>query len=289
MTGLRRRLASLACAVIERAMPAGMQPWAKAIRSEVSEIEDDEQALFYALDCLFSLVWRSAASLLLRFSRFVADPDRLSQKGPAFMTSLDPLQATPRSTGAICAIGATLLGLVFMIMGGAPVAYLAINLGALVIGLLLLANVTHSCLSSDRGRGILMLAAGLALMATALFGVEVEGSTRWIKLGPLALQPSLIFVPMMLVAYVRLHSLTATIGMMGAAVALALQPDRAMASTLAAGMVALLSVCRDRATIAVAIASVLGCAVTFGLPDSGQAVPFVDQIIFGSFDVHVLA
>ncbi|MFM5907096.1 MAG: hypothetical protein ACKOPO_05870, partial [Novosphingobium sp.] len=47
--------------------------------------------------------------------------------------------------------------------------------------------------------------------------------------------------------------------------------------------------CRDRATIAVAIASVLGCAVTFGLPDSGQAVPFVDQIIFGSFDVHVLA
>lgn len=45
MTGLRRRLASLTCDLIERTMPAGMQNWAQAIRAEVSEIEDATQAL----------------------------------------------------------------------------------------------------------------------------------------------------------------------------------------------------------------------------------------------------
>lgn len=289
MTGLRRRLASLTCDLIERTMPVGMQNWAQAIRIEVSEIDDATQALFYALACLFSFAWRGVGSLLFRFSSVVADPDQLSQKGPTFMTSLDGWRATPRSVGAICAIGATLLGLVFMIMGGAPVAYLGINLGALVIGLLLFANVTYSCLSSDRWRGFMMLAAGLSLIATALFGLEVEGSTRWVKLGPLALQTSFIFVPMMVVGYVRLQSLTATLGMLGAALALALQPDRAMSATLAAGMLALLISRRDRLTITVAIASFVGCAVAFVRPDTGQAVPFVDQIIFESFNVHFLA
>jgi hypothetical protein len=289
MTGLRRRLASLTCDLIERTMPAGMQNWAQAIRIEVSEIDDATQALFYALACLFSFAWRGVGSLLFRFSSVVADPDQLSQNGPTFMTSLDGWRATPRSVGAICAIGATLLGLVFMIMGGAPVAYLGINLGALVIGLLLFANVTYSCLSSDRWRGFMMLAAGLSLIATALFGLEVEGSARWVKLGPIALQPSLVFVPMLVVAYVRLQSLTATIGMIGAACALALQPDRAMSATLAAGMFALLMSRRDRLTIGVAIASILGCAIALFRPDTGQAVPFVDQIIFESYDVHFLA
>lgn len=289
MTGLRRRLASLTCDLVERTLPPNLQSWAEAIRIEVSEIEDDTRALVFALDSLFSLVWRCTVFHLLRLSNAMADPDQTFEKGTTSMTDLDGWQATPRAVGALCAIGATILGLVFMIMGGAPIGYLGINLGALVIGFLLSANLTHSRFLTDRWRGIMMLAAGLSLVATALFGLQVEGSARWVMLGPLSLQPSLVFVPIMIVAYVGLHNSTATFGMIAAAFALALQPDRAMSATLATGMLAILLSRRDRLTVSVAIASFVGFAVAFVRPDTGQAVPFVDQIIFESFEVHFLA
>ena len=44
---------------------------------------------------------------------------------------------------------------------------------------------------------------GLALMATALFGVSGEGATRWAKLGPILIQPSLILLPMLVVLLAR--------------------------------------------------------------------------------------
>lgn len=289
MTRFRRRLASLTCVLIEGVLPTSHQDWGDAIRIEVSEIEGDTRALLFALDSLLSLVLRYAGFHLLRLSSTIAGPEKLLTEGPTKMTYLDDWQATPRTVGGLCAIGATFLGLAFMLMGGAPAGYLGVNFGALVIGFLLYANLTHSRFSSDGWWGLAVLAAGLSLVVTALFGLQVEGSTRWVRLGPLALQPSLVLLPVMIVAFVRLHSSIAAFGMIMAAFALAIQPDRAMSATLAAGMLALLVSRRDKATILVAMASIVGFTVTLLRPDTGQAVPFVDQIIFLSFDIHLLA
>jgi hypothetical protein len=289
MKGVRSRLASLVCGLIAGLLPPKLQGWADAIRIEVSEIENDTQALIYALDSLWSLAWRFVAFHALRIAGAIAGPERPSYEGPASLMHLDRWQTTPRAVGVLCAVGATALGLAFMIMGGAPLAYLAVNSSALVVGLLLLASLNPSGANSDRWLGLMVLAAGLSLAATALFGLQVEGATRWVKLGPMPLQPGLVLTPMMIIAFVGLRSATAAFGLMAAAFALALQPDRAMSATLAAGMLALVLSRRDPLTVLVTIVSITGFAVTLLRPDTGQAVPFVDQVIFAAFDVHVLA
>lgn len=289
MITLRRRLAVMCCGLVERVLPSSLSIWADAIRIEVAQIDDDTQALFFALDSLLDFARRGLSFLLLRLSGSIAGPEALSPGGQSTMSYLDDWQATPRAVGVACAIGATLLGIAFMVMGGAPISYLGINLGALVIGLLLFANLSHTDSLAWRKHDAMIAVAGLALLATALLGVRVGDIARWVKIGPLFVQPSLVLLPMMIVASVRARSATATCGMIAAAVALALQPDRAMAGALAAGAVALLASRRDAMTIATAIASLAGFAVTMVRPDAGEAMPFVDQIIYRSFDVHILA
>jgi len=84
----------------------------------------------------------------------------------------------PRSVGVACAIAATGLGLAYMAAAGAPLVYLAVNALALVMGLAIF-GVTPS--SSGRIPSLLggvLLASGGLLLATALFGVSVEGASR---------------------------------------------------------------------------------------------------------------
>lgn len=289
MTSLRRLLAGHCCALIEKVMPPSLRIWGEAIRIEVAEIEDDSRALVFALDSLVELVARGLAFHLLRFCGAIADHELFSPGGPSTMSYLDDWQATPRTVGLGCAVGATLLGIAFMTMGGAPMSYLGVNLGALAIGLLAIANLTIARIPFERWGGAMILGAGLTLVATALFGVEVVGIARWIKLGTLAVQPSLVLLPIMIVAYVRARGLAAMAGMITAAIALAIQPDRAMAAALAAGAVAVLVSRRDTASIGAAIAGIGGFAVTMARPDASAAMPFVDQIIYRSFDVHAVA
>jgi hypothetical protein len=81
----------------------------------------------------------------------------------------------------------------------------------------------------------------------------------------------------------------ATTGLVLAALALALQPDRAMAGALAAGLVALALVRIDRAVVIALTAAVAGLVATLIRPDTQPARPFVDQILYTAFDVHLLA
>ncbi len=134
-----------------------------------------------------------------------------------------------------------------------------------------------------------MVGLGALLLATALFGVSVDGASRWVRVGGLSLQICLVVMPAMLVAFARRRTLLPTIGVMLAAVALALQPDRAMAGVLAAALVAL-AICRpDRWVFLSLAAAVTSFAVTLIRPDSLPAVPYVDGILHTSFQVHALA
>jgi hypothetical protein len=194
----------------------------------------------------------------------------------------------PRMVGIACATGAVMLGAVYLAAAGAPARYVAINAGAFVIAIGLLALLDRA-FEADRYRAAASAAMAAALLATALLGVQVEGAARWVSVAGLSLQPSLILLPVMLASFARSRGAAATAGIVMAAIALALQPDRAMAGMLVAGLAALAILRRDRHVIAALGVSVTGFAATLARADTLPAVPYVDRILYSSFDVHAVA
>jgi len=180
------------------------------------------------------------------------------------------------------------LGLLYMSAAGAPSVHLAVNALSLVMGLALFAVISPTGLASRFSGGVLVALGGL-LLATALLGVSVEGASRWVRVAGLSLQISLVVLPAMLVAFARGRGLLATIGMILAAVALALQPDRAMAGVLAATLAVLAMYRPDRWVVSTLAVAVTGFATTLVRPDALPAVPYVDQILYTSFQVQPLA
>ena len=194
----------------------------------------------------------------------------------------------PRAVGVACATTATGLGLMYMAAAGAPAIYLMVNALSLVIGLGLIAVIPASALLSRHAAAAVVVLGGL-LLATALFGVSVEGASRWVRVGGVSLQISLVVLPAMLVSYARNRGLLATVGVILATVALALQPDRAMAGVLVAALAVLAMFRQDRSVLSALLVAVVGFTVTMIRPDSLPAVPYVDQILYTSFEVHALA
>jgi cell division protein FtsW (lipid II flippase) len=195
----------------------------------------------------------------------------------------------PRFVGVACAIGATGLGLAYMAAAGAPSVYLAVNALALVMGLAIFGVMPSSSGRMPSLIGGVLLASGGLLLATALFGVSVEGAARWMPVAGLNLQISLVVMPAMLVAFARRRDLLSTLGVMLAVVALALQPDRAMAGVLALSLAVLAVHRRDRWVVSALGVATAGFAATLLRPDRLPAVPYVDQIFYTAFEVHALA
>jgi cell division protein FtsW (lipid II flippase) len=133
------------------------------------------------------------------------------------------------------------------------------------------------------------LGLAIPLLLTAIFAEAVEGATRWVMIGPLSLQVSLILLPVMIVLYARRSDLLGTVGMGLAALALALQPDRAMAGVLLAALIPLVVATPSRLPIVAAAAAALAFTWTLLQPDALPAVPYVDRILYTAFDVHPLA
>ena len=274
--GLRRGLVDLACRALQATLPPSLQAWGWAIRCEAANIPDDTQALLFTLDSLCGLMPRAVASHLLQpFS-----------EGSATMNIFNATMRRPRAFGIVCAIGAVVLGLAYMAIAGAPPRYLAINLGALALGLTMLAILGRTAATGRRLRGGAIAAMAGALLATALFGSTVDGAARWVNLDGLAVQPSLILLPVMLVAFSRTRSVLATTGIIAAIAAMALQPDRAMAGTLLLCLAVLAMVHRDRHVVVALTAGLTGFAATLARADTLPLAPYVDQILYSSFDVH---
>jgi cell division protein FtsW (lipid II flippase) len=165
--------------------------------------------------------------------------------------------------------------------------YLAVNAAALALGLTVFA-LTRSSGQTLRLPGLAVLLFGGLLLATALFGVSAEGASRWVRVGPLSLQASLILLPAMVIVFAQRRDLLSTLGVALAAVALALQPDRAMAGVLASALGALVLHRRDRWVVSALGVAVASFAVTLLRPDTLSAVPYVDQILYSAFQVHTL-
>lgn len=287
--GVRRSLADGLCRALLAMLPAALRSWGFAIRGETAAIADDGKALLFALHA-FAGLGPAIVSSHLRV--FVASL-RGGRSSPAESSIIMDLRRAairyPRVLGIVCATGAVASGLAYLAAAGAPIRYLAVNLAALVIGAALLALLGRTAAADGRTAGGTITAMAAALLATALSGIEVEGAARWIVLGGLSIQPSLVLLPMMLVAFARARDALATVGMVAAAAAMALQPDRAMAGMMALSLAVLATVRRDRHVLAALAAAVGALAVTLLRTDTLPAVPFVDRILYSSFELSTAA
>jgi hypothetical protein len=261
-------------------LPAPLRDWGRAMVDELAAIERPGAAFAFALGCL-------SGAIRQRIS-----PAPRPSTQPSEGTPPMPVRSllNPRRLAGLCAVGATGLGISYMIAAGAPLSYPAINAAALAIGLLAIGALSEAGrLWRIRGAGGVDVAPAGLILLTALFGISADGATRWVSIGGTALQPALFLVPILALRFARSRDTLSLAAILIAALALALQPDRAMAGALAAGMAAL-ALTRPERTVLVALAGALaGFAATLVRADSSPAVPFVDQVYFSSFQVHPLA
>lgn len=195
---------------------------------------------------------------------------------------------TVNRIGIASTVGAVGLGLIYLAAAGAPTRYLAVNAGTLILGLACLMVWKRWARPVAVLSGVAALAIGLALLATALFGHSLDGMTRWVRLGPLTLQPGLILTPLLAVLYSCTRSWLTTTAVVIAAAALALQPDRATAGTLVLAMAALAITRPDRRTLTALIAATTAFAIAVARTDTLPAQPFVEQVLFTAFETHWL-
>jgi hypothetical protein len=281
--GWRRRLADRIGRSIADLLPAHMSSWARAMRNEIAAVESDREALGFALGCLRAASLHALLfHLAFPFAVLRAAVRRLSSSngGDADMKYAD-IFTQPRMAGPACAIAATGLGLAYMSAADAPARYLAVNGAALVLGLAAFAAIGRP--AAARLPGWAMLALGGVLLGTSLFGISAEGAARWIRVGPLVLQVSLILLPLMLISFAQRRNAAAAAGIALAATALAIQPDRAMAGALAAGLAALAALRPDRWALAALLAALAAFAAALLQPDSLPAAPFVDRVFRSAF------
>ena len=272
--GTVRRMAECIGRLLRHVYPETQSDWVRAMRFEVEQIENDGAAFGYALGCLWGGC-REAA-----IERFFS-----ALHGVATMKAV----WHPRTIGIACALAATSLGIAYLVIAGAPARYPVVNAAAFLLGVVALRGLTGAMEGSSRYVGYLLLALGSCQLVTALIGASADGVSRWIRIGPLGVQVSLVVLPAMIVAFARNPTRTGSFAMSIAAAALALQPDRAMAGVLAFGMAVLAVTRPGRPSLAALVAALIGFAIAMARPDASPAVPFVDQILFTAFDVHMLA
>lgn len=192
------------------------------------------------------------------------------------------LRRTPSHTPVIAALcgGAIAVGsgLLVMAQSGAPPFYMVMNGTAVGVGLALAALLRMVPPRTERW---LALAAALALLATALWGVEIEGIRRWASLlGFVQIQPTFLLLPLLLCMAARRHGDPYyAAALIIAAIAVALQPDRSMTMPLIVVAFAIWLADRGRSAALVLVVTGLAGIVTYMRSDPLIGVRFVEQMI----------
>jgi len=188
----------------------------------------------------------------------------------------------------LCAATSVALGAIYLFAAGAPHRYILVNAAALAIGVIVAASIRRVPVNDRRFAGTLAVATGLLMLATAFLGVRIEGASRWLGVPGISLQPSLILLPLAMVHFARDRGWPSSIGLAIAGIGLGLQPDRAMACTLAAGLTALWLHRREPPVTVALAAALAGLAATMLRADVVAAVSFVEQVVQSAFRFHVL-
>jgi cell division protein FtsW (lipid II flippase) len=272
-----RILARLIVSLIGWVAPRSAHEWAQAMQTEIAAITSDRTnslaALRFALGCLW-------AAVIFRL-RSAADE-------PARVPSSSVMSARLLFVQVNCGCGAATIGLLYLIVAKAPLALVVVNTVALLLGVLLVGASPRLRGLSSRFVSGASIAIAAALLLTAVSGHAVDGVSRWVQVGPLFVQTSLVFLPVAALLYAHTVNRWTTMAMIAIAIAVALQPDRAMAVALCAGLLALLLVRRTRAVAIACSAAAVAVLVTCLQADRLPAVPFVDHILWSSFRLHPL-
>ncbi len=182
--------------------------------------------------------------------------------------------------GVTTAVSSVMIGLYVMWTLDAPRSYLILNIAGVAIGALAGALVLAARPTASRGLVLAALVGGAAVVLTALFGVSLDGVRRWAKLGPLLVHVGLVAMPFVLMASVQSRSHLGGIAICLALIGTALQPDAALASALAAGLLALaLTTPRSMTGWAMGGLGVAAAAGCWMQPDALPSVRLVEHLI----------
>ena len=286
--GFRRSVANYLCDVLRIILPESCARWADALRAEVALIPRDGEALRFAFGGFCGLAPRIVLAHAQAAFSTLSGSDRPVGDTTAMGSSFNIFHH-PRLVGVLSAVIAVILGVAYMAAAGAPLVFPALNLGALIIGLVVLALSVRIAPLTGRLAGIGVLAMGVLLLVTSVFGGSFEGARRWLVIGPFFVQTSLLFLPVMIVNFARTRNTLATAGMVAAAFAIALQPDRAMAGALVAGLFGCALHRSDRFVGVALLTAVVAFVVTLLRADTLPAVPYVDKVLYTAFDAHLFA
>lgn len=250
--------------------PARMRDWAEAVRAEAAAITNDGEALRFAAG--------AASGLALTFIK--------ARLGNAVGRARDGLG--PRLVAALAAIAAVMVGVIHLYVADASSSRIIVNIASLGVGLALLAAAAFWQGLPDRGRAIASIIMAGLLVLTNVFGVSSHGVVRWVAAGPLMVQSSLILLPALLMMFARKVTAAGTAALLVAAAAMAMQPDRAMAGAMFAGMAILWLLYRNRQAALVLAASALGFVTTLVRADSLPPVRFAEGVFTQTWQVHPL-
>lgn len=251
--------------------PRGSNEWAQSMQAEIAAIDDLHAARRFAFGCLW-------AALILRFHS-TADERACVSSSRALPARLLFIQAN-------CGCGAAAIGVLYLVVAKAPLALVAVNTVASLIGVLLLWTSLGLHGLSRRVVTGATIAIAAALLFTAVSGHAVDGVSRWVQVGPLFVQTSLVCLPVAVLLFAHTTNRYTTTALIAVAIAVALQPDRAMAAALCAGLLALLFVRRTPAVAVAFGAAAVAVLVTWLQADVVPSVDFVDHILWSSFRLH---
>ena len=181
------------------------------------------------------------------------------------------------------------LGACHLVLAGAPLSYVLVNTAALVTGLAVGVLCRARLQSSPKTASATYLVIAVLLLWTAFFGVRLDGVARWISLAGLTVQPSLLVLPILVMLCSGRRDWSATSAIVIAAVALALQPDRAMSGALMFALMAIAVYQTTLQSVGRAIIAFLAFGATLLQPDPLQPSPHVEGILNFDADHGLLA
>jgi len=176
------------------------------------------------------------------------------------------------------AVLAVLSGMAWLWYLGAPLAMIAINGVALVVGLLI-GRAFARVLRAGASPTVPVALAGFAIVATAIWGLRIDGVARWVAVGPLTLQPAMILLPPALIVHAHAPARWTAAGVVLAAVGIAIQPDRSMALALVISLAAIGSARRNPIGWTTLAAALVALAITLCRGDHLAPVDFVEGVL----------
>jgi cell division protein FtsW (lipid II flippase) len=170
-----------------------------------------------------------------------------------------------------------LLGIYNMANAGAPLIYVAVNAGAMLLAVSLIVFVP--VIKAERVTLILCACAVAALGLPLVIGADLDGVRRWIGVGPVQFHSAMLVLPTLVALSPRLKPAHGVAAAAFASIAISLQPDRASAIALLAGTAALLIVNRSPTHTIQLLFAGFAVAATFMLPDSLEPAAYVENIL----------